>query len=206
MIHSSVFDGSINDIQAVINPRPTFAVMQSVTSPIAVTERIKNNVDRILKNRIDTPLFRENQDGVKSSIYKTVEDTRDHVNKWVHTEQSPSKKRYYEGIFEATNVVESYLNETPDVYNILNQVNQLISTLQLAHDTIINKEKPFYAGMISALINFMDVLSDEIEANKISSTASNVHLTRQVNLPDFIPTSNSNANYSMKIPARLNAV
>ena len=74
--------------------------MQSVTSPIAVTERIKDNVDRILKNRVDTPLFRESQDGVKSSIYKTIRDTRDHVNKWVHTEQSSSKKRYYEGILK----------------------------------------------------------------------------------------------------------
>ena len=92
------------------------------------------------------------------------------------------------------------------MYSILDQVNRLISTLQLAHDTIINAEKPYYAGMISALINFMDVLTDEIEANKVASTASNVHLTRQVNLPDFIPTSNSNTNYSMRIPAKLNAV
>lgn len=182
MMNQSAFDGQIKDIFATINPRAQYAQVYSPNSPVNSTNLLNSGVERLLQNRVQAPITEE-QDKVKVNISKIIEEAQKYIGK-TKKNTSLERQRYIDGIKESLNIMGSYIDSEKNVYDILDEIRNLIIVNQQVYSRIILKSKPFYAGLISGLLNFIDVLADEIRAKEITESSVSIAPVRQINLPD----------------------
>lgn len=183
MIHSAVFDGGVNDILSSINPRVPYAQIYTPSAPVASTNILNSEVEKLLQNRIETPIV-ETQNAVRDRLLKTIMEAKEHIGKTNYPSNSLERARYIEGIKESLNVAQAYIEENECIYELAQQIKELIEINNQAYAKIIIKSKPFYAGLISGLMNFLDMVIDEVRSKEIAETKISVNISRQINTPD----------------------
>ena len=190
MIHSSVYDGGVNDILSSINPRVPYAQIYSPSAPVVSTNTLNGEIESLLKNRVEAPIV-EAQDAVRNRLMKTIVEAKEYIEKTATSGNSLERKRYIDGVKESLNIMQSYVEEDECIYKIVEGIRDIINTNQQTYSKIVIKSKPFYAGLLSGLMNFLDLLMDEIRAKEMSETKISVNITRQINVPDKIYNQNN---------------
>ena len=194
-VHGTVFDGSLNDVLSIINTRPVLSTIQSQNAPQNVVQNIYGGVKDLLKNRVDIPSLPSTENGVRHMLSQTVEEAKAYLDKWKNSAESPMKQQYLNGIDRAMDIVQAYIASPMDVYKILESLNELVRTHSETHATIIDSEKPYYAGLISGLLNFLDKMKEEVKMRQAMALTYIAKPYRQVNLPDMMPGNTQSFNF-----------
>ena len=145
-----VFNGKLNDILKSINPDAKFFASS----------------EQIAKNRVIVPLLQDEQDELKKYLFSTIEETFNMIQNSRNLDKD--EINYLNGVKESLNILKKYLKEKQDLYDLIGNLTDLANAIEIVYNSILRSEKPYYAGLFSALINFVDVLQNRIREAEVS--------------------------------------